>query len=88
MDRFVTLKTAREVYGVGIKVIDEETLDYEIAWDETSKLRAELAKRPIPEGLGPHQVNPNPLLKNLKVVREMNEEEAMLDCVLVRPPGW
>jgi N-methylhydantoinase B len=88
LDRFITLKTAREVYGVSIKVYDEDTLDYRIDMEETKKLRAELAKKPIPEGLGPHQINPNPILKNLKISREMNEEEAMVDCVLVRPPGW
>jgi N-methylhydantoinase B/oxoprolinase/acetone carboxylase alpha subunit len=88
IDKFITLETSRNVYGVAINVLDEDTLDYEIDWEETKKLRAELAKKPIPEGLGPHQVNPNPLIKNLKIAREMNEEEAMLDCVLVRPPGW
>jgi N-methylhydantoinase B/oxoprolinase/acetone carboxylase alpha subunit len=86
IDGYMTLQGAREDYGVSIKVIDEDTLAYEIDWDETKKLKAELAGKKFPEGLGAHQVNAQ--LKNIRIIREMSEEEALEDCALVRPPGW
>ena len=86
MDRYCTLKCARDIYGVAIKVIDEEALDYRIDWEETKKLKAELAKKPLPEGYGPQQVHP--LGKKIKAIRIMSVDEALKDCVLVRPPGW
>jgi N-methylhydantoinase B len=58
IDGFITLKTAREVYGVSIEVIDEEALQYRIDSDETEHLRTELRKKSWPIGLGPNQVNP------------------------------
>ena len=86
MDRYCTLECARDIYGVAIKIIDEEALDYQIDWEETKKLRAELAKKPLPEGPGPQEVHP--IGKKIKAAREMSVEEALSDCVLVRPPGW
>ncbi len=58
IDECISLKKAREVYGVAIKVIDREALQYEIDWEETKRLREELARKPRPEGFGPWQVHP------------------------------
>ena len=86
IDGYMTLQGAREAYGVSIKVIDEDMLAYEIDWDETKKLKAELSRKRIPEGLGAHEVNPQ--LKNIEIIRELSKDEALEDCALVRPPGW
>lgn len=58
IDEYISLKKAREVYGVAIREIDKEVLHYEIDWEETERLRRELARRPLPRGEGPWEVNP------------------------------
>ena len=58
IDGFVTLKTAKEVYGVCIDVLDEDALDYRVNQEETQKLRAGLRGKHWPIGLGPMQINP------------------------------
>jgi N-methylhydantoinase B len=58
IDEFITLETARDVYGVVIEVIDVDTLDYRIDDEKTSRLRTELRSRKWEEGLGPMQINP------------------------------
>lgn len=59
IDEFISLKKAREVYGVSIKVVDPDSLHYEIDWDETEEMRRELSKAQPRRGLGPWEVNPN-----------------------------
>jgi N-methylhydantoinase B len=59
MDGFVSVKKAREVYGVEIEVRDEDSLDYVIDAARTTELRSKLGKedqRPI--GFGPWEVHP------------------------------
>ncbi len=58
IDEFITLEKARDVYGVGIRVIDAEALRYEVDEAETARLRKELANRPAPVGYGPWEVHP------------------------------
>jgi N-methylhydantoinase B len=58
IDGFITLETAREVYGVIIKVKDEERLIYEIDEHATKIQREKLAKRQFKEGLGPFEIHP------------------------------
>lgn len=86
MDGYITLKTAREIYGVAIKVIDEELAQYEIDHEETGRLRAQLAKKPIRRGTGPHEVHP--LGESIRASRDVTEEEGIKDCAIIRPPGW
>ena len=58
IDEFLSMKKAREVYGVAVKVIDAEALQYEVDWEDTKRLRAELAKRQPKIGFGPGEVHP------------------------------
>jgi N-methylhydantoinase B len=58
MDELLSIEKARSVYGVEIKVIDPDTLNYEIDGAETERLRAELAKDGRPRGEAPFEVNP------------------------------
>jgi len=58
IDGFITLETAKEVYGVIINVIDEETLKYEIDKEATKRQREMLAKKKYEDGLGPFQIHP------------------------------
>jgi N-methylhydantoinase B len=58
IDGFITLETAREVYGVIIKVKDEERLIYEIDEHATKMQREKLARRQFKEGLGPFEIHP------------------------------
>jgi len=85
-NRYISLETAKNIYGVGLNVIDEDLFEFEIDEEETAELRSVLKKIQRPEGTGAFEINPQ--LKNLKVSRELSEEEALLDCALVRPPGW
>src|SRR5919112_3711280 len=58
VDGLMSLGKARDVYGVAINVIDEESLQYEIDEVETARLRAALAGNDTrPRGLGPFEVN-------------------------------
>jgi N-methylhydantoinase B len=86
MDGWVSLDCARNVYGVVINVVDEEACAYEIDWEATKKLRAELKKTPLPEGLSSHQVHP--LGKNIKPKWIPTYEEVLPYVTLARPPGW
>jgi N-methylhydantoinase B len=86
MNGYLSLEAARKHYGVSISVIDEDMLDYSVNKDETRSLRRELAKKPKKYGTGAFEINPQ--LKDLKISRELGEEEALRDCALVRPPGW
>jgi N-methylhydantoinase B len=85
-DGYLTLETARDIYGVSISTIDEDMLEYEIDMEETRRLRSELVKRPKKYGTAAFEINPQ--MKDVKAVREMSEEEALKDCAFVRPPGW
>ncbi len=58
IDGFITLEAARNVYGVSIEVVDSDTLNYRINYEETSRLRSELRTKKWPVGLGPMQINP------------------------------
>ncbi len=58
IDELISLRKAREVYGVAIRVIDADALAYEIDEAQTARLRAELPKRQRPRGLRAGQVHP------------------------------
>lgn len=58
IDELISLQKARDVYGVAIKVIDREALQYEIDWERTAQLRRELSGRSAPEGFGAMEVHP------------------------------
>ena len=58
IDGYVSLESAREVYGVAIQVVDEEVLDYRVDREETAKLRKRLARRKRRLGYGPGEVHP------------------------------
>ncbi|MBI3077372.1 MAG: hydantoinase B/oxoprolinase family protein, partial [Deltaproteobacteria bacterium] len=53
IDEFISLEKARDLYGVAIRAIDPEALQYEIDWAKTERLRRELAGRQLPQGFGP-----------------------------------
>ena len=86
MNGYLSLEAAKDYYGVSISVIDEDMLDYSINEEETRSLREKLAKKPKKYGTGAFEINPQ--LKDLRISRELDEEEALRDCALVRPPGW
>lgn len=55
---FISLGKARDVYGVAIRVIDPDTVQYEVDEQETATLRVALRRRPRKEGFGPGEVHP------------------------------
>jgi hypothetical protein len=86
MDDWITLDCAKEWYGVAIKVIDAEALNFQIDMEATKKLREQLKDRKIPEGHGPHQIQPYG--KDLRLAFEPTEEEVARHITVSRPPGW
>lgn len=58
IDGYLTLKCAREVYGVSINEIDKKVLGYEIDWKKTKELREKLEKKARRIGLGFGCVHP------------------------------
>jgi len=86
MDEWLSVEAARKYYGVVIKVVDREALDYRIDQAATKKLRAQLRKKPFPEGRGAHQVHPKGKL--IKVAWIPTEEEVAPHITVSRPPGW
>ena len=63
-DELISLKKAREVYGVAVV---KENLEYKIDREETSRLRRELAKKPPEIGYGPGEYNPDGMAIKIKV---------------------
>lgn len=59
IDDYISLEKARDVYGVVIRPIDPEILQFEIDRKATEALRAELRRRPRRRGTGPGEVNPH-----------------------------
>jgi len=58
IDGFMSFEKALLVYGVAIKVINQEKLHYEVDWEETKILR--LKRRvEIKQGYGPGEIHPN-----------------------------
>lgn len=86
MDGWLTIETAKNVYGVAINVVDEDACEYEIDWKETERMREELKKKPLPRGLGAHEVHP--LGENIVPAWEPTEEEVAPHITISRPPGW
>lgn len=86
MDEWISLDVAKNYYGVSIKVIDEEACEYEIDWEETNTLRQELANKPLPRGLGGHEIHP--LGEKIVPAWEPTEEEVAPHITISRPPGW
>jgi len=88
MDEWLTIETAKKFYGVVIKAIDAEALDYKIDMAATKKLRATLKKKKnhVKEGYGPHQIHP--LGRKIKVGWVPTEEEVTPHITISRPPGW
>lgn len=86
MDDWISFECAREWYGVVIEEIDADALDYRIDMGETNKLRAELKDRKIPEGHGPHQIQP--FGKDIRLGWTPTDEEVQRHITISRPPGW
>ncbi|MBW2610099.1 MAG: hydantoinase B/oxoprolinase family protein [Deltaproteobacteria bacterium] len=86
MDEWVSIEAAKEWYGVAIKEIDADALDFQIDEEATKKLREELKNRKVDEGHGPHQVQPYG--KDIKLGWEPTEEEVGRHITISRPPGW
>ena len=85
-DEWLTLAEAKKFYGVVAKLIDEDTCEYEIDLKATKKLKKELARKPIKEGLHAHQIHP--FGKKIKPGWEPTEEEVAPHITISRPPGW
>ena len=85
-DEWLTLAAAKKFYGVVAKLIDEDTCEYEIDLKATKKLKKELARKPIKEGLHAHQIHP--FGKKIKPGWEPTEEEVAPHITISRPPGW
>jgi len=66
-DGLISEARAREVYGVAVRMIDEDSGECTHDENETNKLRAELAKTPPTVGYAPGEVNPY----GLRVTEEM-----------------
>jgi N-methylhydantoinase B len=59
IDGLLSMDKARRVYGVAIREIDADALEYEIDAQETARLREALeASDDRPRGVGPFEVNP------------------------------
>ena len=86
IDEWITIDVGKEWYGVVINVVDAEALDYRIDMEATKKLREQLKDRKIPEGHGPHQIQPYG--KDLRLAWEPTEEEVARHITVSRPPGW
>jgi len=86
MDEWLSVEAAQKYYGVAIKVIDAEALDYRIDQEETKRLRAELGKKGFEEGRGSHKLHP--LTKDLKLAWLPTVEEVQPHITVSRPPGW
>ena len=88
MDEWLTPESAKKYYGVAIKIIDAEALDYRIDMAATKKSRAAMKKKkePIKHGYGPHQIHP--LGEKIKVAWVPTEEEVAPHITISRPPGW
>ena len=57
-DGLVSEERARQVYGVAVRLIDEDSGECTHDAKETEKLRAKLAGQTAPEGYAPGEVNP------------------------------
>jgi hypothetical protein len=58
-DELLSIEKARRVYGVEIRLVDEDALVYEVDEAETARLRAELAAGDArPRGTAPFEVHP------------------------------
>ena len=58
IDELLSIKKARDVYGVAITEVDADALVYEVDAGETDELRKRLAKDGRQRGTGPFEVNP------------------------------
>jgi N-methylhydantoinase B len=58
IDGYISLEKARITYGVAIKILDQDTLQYVINEEATNKLRSGLAGKELKRGYGPGEVNP------------------------------
>ena len=86
MDEWLSVEAAKKFYGVVIKVVDREALDYRIDEKATALARAKLRKQGYKEGRGSHQLHPKGKL--IKVDWIPTEEEVAPHITVSRPPGW
>ena len=86
MDEWLSVEAAKQYYGVVIKVVDRDALDYRIDDAATRKAQAALRKKGFKEGLGSHQLHPKGKL--IKVAWTPTEEEVAPHITVSRPPGW
>jgi N-methylhydantoinase B len=59
IDGFLSIDTAREIYGVVIDAADPDVHDFRIDREATERRRAELVGRQLTEGYGPGEVHPD-----------------------------
>jgi N-methylhydantoinase B len=86
MDEWLSVAVAKKYYGVVIKVVDRDALDYRLDEKATRALRAKMRKKPFPEGRGAHQLHPKGKL--IKAGWIPTEEEVQPHITVSRPPGW
>ncbi|MFO1217155.1 MAG: hydantoinase B/oxoprolinase family protein [Burkholderiaceae bacterium] len=86
MDEWLSVESAKKFYGVVIKVVDRDALDYRIDEAATAKARAALRKKGFKQGLGSHQLHPKG--KDIKASWIPTEEEVAPHITVSRPPGW
>lgn len=86
IDEWLTIETARKYYGVVIEAVDVEAAEYRIDDAETRKLRAEMRKKPFPEGTAAGQIHP--CGKDITPGYIPAEEEVKSHITVSRPPGW
>lgn len=86
MDEWLSVEAAKEHYGVVVKVVDHDALDYRIDEKATKIARAALRAKGFEEGLGSHQLHPKGKL--IKADWTPSEEEVAPHITVSRPPGW
>lgn len=87
MDEWLSVEAAKEYYGVVIKVVDRDALDYRI--DEAATRRAQAwccAGRVSRQGGRSHQLHPKGKL--ITIGWTPTEEEVAPHITVSRPPGW
>ena len=86
MDEWLSVEAAKEYYGVVIKVVDRDALDYRIDEAATRRAQAALRRKGFKAGLGSHQLHPKGKL--ITIGWTPTEEEVAPHITVSRPPGW
>lgn len=86
MDEWLSVEAAKEYYGVVIKIVDRDALDYRIDEAATRRARAALRRKGFKHGLGSHQLHPKG--EKISIAWTPTEEEVAPHITVSRPPGW